>query len=104
MLGYNVGISAAEAYEKAVRLSMEDNDISEEETNAYLAGKGKWDNTLARIWWYQWVALFKENHEAWCLYRRTGVPTTNYPSLIYTGGVYSRQSVWYCRYWKGMFL
>ncbi|MGV8091339.1 MAG: SusD/RagB family nutrient-binding outer membrane lipoprotein [Mangrovibacterium sp.] len=81
MLGYNVGISAAEAYEKAVRLSMEDNDISEEETNVYLADKGKWDNTLARIWWDQWVALFKENHEAWCLYRRTGVPTTNYPSL-----------------------
>ena len=50
-------------------------------TDAYLAGNGKWDNTKARIWWEQWVALFKENHEAWCLYRRTGVPTTNYVSL-----------------------
>lgn len=81
MLGYNVGISAADAYDKAVRLSMESNEISDDETEAYLAGKGKWDNTKARIWWEQWVALFKENHEAWCLYRRTGVPTTNYVSL-----------------------
>lgn len=81
LLGYNVGISAASAYEKAVRLSMEDNGISTTETDAYLAASGKWDNTKARIWWDQWVALFKENHEAWCLYRRTGVPTTNYPSL-----------------------
>lgn len=81
MLGYNVGITAADAYDKAVRLSMESNEISDDETDAYLAGKGKWDNTKTRIWWEQWVALFKENHEAWCLYRRTGVPTTNYVSL-----------------------
>jgi hypothetical protein len=81
MLNYNVGMTAAEAYERAVRLSMEDNGVSGEETEAYLAGKGQWNNTKERIWWDQWVALFKENHEAWCLYRRTGVPTTNYPSL-----------------------
>ncbi len=85
MLGYSVGISAADAYDKAVRLSMEDNGISEEDVSAYLEGKGKWNNTKERVWWDQWVALFKENHEAWCLYRRTGVPTTNYPSL---GSVY----------------
>jgi len=81
MLGYEVGMSAAEAYDKAVRLSMEDNGVSDANATAYLNGKGKWDNTKERIWWDQWVALFKENHEAWCLYRRTGVPTTNYPSL-----------------------
>jgi hypothetical protein len=81
MLGYNVGITAADAYDKAVRLSMVNNGISDTDASTYLAGKGKWDNTKARIWWEQWVALFKENHEAWCLYRRTGVPTTNYVSL-----------------------
>ncbi|MDR1556834.1 MAG: SusD/RagB family nutrient-binding outer membrane lipoprotein [Tannerellaceae bacterium] len=83
MLGWNVGITAQEAYEKAVRLSMEDNGVSEADTEAYLAGKGKWNNTKERIWWDQWVALFKENHEAWCLYRRTGIPTrdTNYVSV-----------------------
>lgn len=81
MLGYNVGISAQEAYEKAVRLSMEDNGISQTATDTYLAGKGKWDNTKERIWWDEWVALFKDNFEAWTLYRRTGIPSTNYPSL-----------------------
>jgi len=83
MLGWNIGMTAQEAYEKAVRLSMEDNNISTDDANTYLAGKGKWDNTKERIWWDQWVALFKENMEAWCLYRRTGVPTpdVNYVSL-----------------------
>ena len=83
MKGMNVGMTAQEAYEKAVRLSMQENQISDEETEAYLAGKGKWDNTIERIWWDQWVALFKENMEAWCLYRRTGIPTqeVNYISI-----------------------
>ncbi|NQD71508.1 SusD/RagB family nutrient-binding outer membrane lipoprotein [Sphingobacterium shayense] len=81
MLGYNVGMTAKDAYEKAVRLSMEDNQIASAAVDAYLAGKGKWNNTKERIWWDMWVALFKENFEAWSLYRRTGIPSTNYPSL-----------------------
>lgn len=81
MLGYSVGISAQDAYEKAVRLSMEDNGIATSAVDTYLAGKGKWNNTKERIWWDEWVALFKDNFEAWTLYRRTGIPSTNYPSL-----------------------
>lgn len=81
MLGYSVGISAQDAYEKAVRLSMEDNGIATTAADTYLAGKGKWNNTKERIWWDEWVALFKDNFEAWTLYRRTGIPSTNYPSL-----------------------
>jgi len=81
MLGYNAGMSAQEAYEKAVRLSMEDNGIATADADTYLAGAGKWNNTKERIWWDQWVALFKNNFEAWSLYRRTGIPSTNYPSL-----------------------
>lgn len=81
LLGYNVGMTAEEAYEQAVRLSMEDNQISESATDAYLAAAGQWDGTKERIWWDMWVALFKENFEAWNLYRRTGIPSTNYPSL-----------------------
>jgi hypothetical protein len=87
MLGWNVGITAQEAYETAVRLSMEDNQIADSETEAYLAGKGKWDNTIERIWWDQWIALFKENHEAWCLYRRTGVPTRDV-NYVSKGSIY----------------
>lgn len=81
MLGWNVNSTAQDAYEQAVRLSMEENNVTETEIDDYLAGSGKWDNTKERIWWDQWIALFKENHEAWCLYRRTGIPSTNYPSL-----------------------
>ena len=87
MKGWNVGISAKDAYEKAVRLSMEDNEISDAEADAYLDGKGQWDNTLERIWWDEWVALFKENLEAWSLYRRTGIPT---PDVDYI----SIRSIW----------
>lgn len=75
MKGWNVPMAAADAYEKAVRLSMEDNDIDTAAADAYLAGKGKWDNTLECLYFEWWVSLFKESMEAWSLYRRTGYPT-----------------------------
>mgnify|MGYP002767225125 FL=1 len=81
--GWNVGISAKDAYEKAVRISMDDNGIESAEADKYLAGKGKFDNTLERIYMEEWVALFKEDKEAWSLYRRTG-----YPKEIQTSGEY----------------
>lgn len=81
--GWNVGISAEEAYEKAVRISMEDNEVAESDADAYLAGKGKFDNTFERIYMEEWVALFKEDKEAWSLYRRTG-----YPKAIQESGEY----------------
>ncbi len=80
--GYNVGISAKTAYETGVTLSMQDNNIATDDIAAYLADAGKFDNTKDRIYWDMWVALFKENFEAWNLYRRTGIPSTNYPSKI----------------------
>ncbi|WP_104383239.1 SusD/RagB family nutrient-binding outer membrane lipoprotein [Sphingobacterium sp. HMA12] len=81
MLGYNVGITAESAYTRAVHLSMEDNGVAGADITKYLEGKGKWNDTKERIWWDMWVALFKANFEAWSLYRRTGIPLTNYPSL-----------------------
>lgn len=81
MLGYNVGMTAEDAYNKAVMISMEDNGVSDLDAKAYLADKGKFNNTKERIWWDMWTALFKENYEAWALYRRTGIPSTNYPSV-----------------------
>lgn len=81
MLGWNVDMTAQEAYETAVMLSMEENGVSDEDAAAYLAGAGKWNNTMQRIWDDMWVALFKNNFEAWCLYRRTGTPTTNYIAI-----------------------
>lgn len=73
--GWSVPMSAAEAYEKGVRLSMEINDIANADVEAYLAGAGKWDGTKARLFFEEWVSLFKQNIESWSLYRRTGYPT-----------------------------
>jgi len=81
MLGYNVGMTAESAYNKAVMISMKDNGVSDADAQTYLAGKGKFDNTKEKIWWDMWTALFKENYEAWSLYRRTGIPSTNYPAI-----------------------
>ncbi|WP_286844352.1 MULTISPECIES: SusD/RagB family nutrient-binding outer membrane lipoprotein [Sphingobacterium] len=98
MLGYNVGITAKDAYEKAVNLSMKENGVSQTGIDTYLAGAGKWNNTKERIWWDEWVALFKENYEAWSLYRRTGVPTTNYPSLNSVYGSAHNDQPWRAPY------
>lgn len=73
--GWNVPLTAEEAYETAVRLSMEDNGISDADTETYLAGSGAWDGTKDRLFMEQWVGMFKQCTEAWSLYRRTGYPT-----------------------------
>lgn len=73
-LGYATGTTAEEAYTKAVTFSMEENEISEADTKAYLEGAGKFDNTYEQIWYEEWVAMFKQGMEGWSLYRRTGVP------------------------------
>ena len=96
--GWNVGMSAKDAYEKGVKLSSEDEKgisdnwvpdnrkLSDSAADDYLAGKGAWDGTEDRLFYEEWVALFKEVNEAWALYRRTG-----YPKYIKTA-VYSEES------------
>ena len=81
MLGYNVGNYAAtaeEAYNKAVELSLEENEVSDADAAAYLAGAGKFDGTIKKIWYEEWVAMFKQGMEGWSLYRRTGTPENMY--------------------------
>lgn len=79
LLGYNTGgISADEAYETAVSLSMSENGVSPDDAQAYLDGDGKFDGTKAKLWYEEWVALFKHGMEGWSLYRRTGVPDNHY--------------------------
>ena len=62
---------------------MEDNKVEDAAVETYLAGKGKWDNTFERLYMEEWVALFKNDMEAWTLYRRTG-----YPKEIQSSGEY----------------
>ncbi|MDR1557050.1 MAG: SusD/RagB family nutrient-binding outer membrane lipoprotein [Tannerellaceae bacterium] len=78
-LGYNTGgISTEEAYNTAIKLSMEENGVSTADAEAYLAGAGKFGGDKKQIWYEEWVALFKQGMEGWSLYRRTGVPENNY--------------------------
>ena len=82
--GWKTPLTAQEAYEKAVRLSFEDEmdnansmvsierQVTNDDLEAYLAGKGAWDGSFDRLYYEEWVALFKEVNEAWAFYRRTG--------------------------------
>lgn len=78
MLGYNTGISAEDAYYKALRFSMEENEVSTQDAEAYIAGAGRFDGTVRKIWYEEYIAMFKQAMEGWSLYRRTGVPETMY--------------------------
>lgn len=82
MNGWNVPMTAEEAYNKGVLCSMTDNDISEADGQAYLAAKGKFDGTYTRLYHEMWTSLFKETYEAWALYRRTGYPNEIHESVV----------------------
>jgi hypothetical protein len=77
-LGWNVGIGAEEAYNKAVTLSLEENGIDSDAIKTYLGGSAKWDGTVGKLYDQWWISLYKNGMEAWSLYRRTGYPTENY--------------------------
>lgn len=88
-LGYNTGgVTMKTAYEAGVTGSMLENGIAQSVITTYLTtGKGAHDGTTAQLYLQEWIALFKQGMEGWSLYRRTGVPTTNYvaPGSKYTG-------------------
>ncbi len=79
MLGYNTGSygNAEDNYNKAVRLSMEENGVATADAEAYLAAH-KFDGSKKTLWYEEWVAMFKQGMEGWSLYRRTGVPENMY--------------------------
>jgi len=87
MLGYNVGMTAEAAYNKAVEASILENGLTQADADAYLAAGAKFNNTKDQLYEQEWLALFKNGMEAWSLYRRTGVPKDHYvaPGSPYTG-------------------
>ena len=85
--GWNVPYDAKEAYETAVKCSMEDNGVTAEEAALYLEGKGAYDGSLKQLYTEEWVALYKQSQEAWCLQRRTGYPTELFDEVTYATGV-----------------
>ncbi|WP_321519935.1 SusD/RagB family nutrient-binding outer membrane lipoprotein [uncultured Bacteroides sp.] len=86
-LGWATGSTAKAAYEKAVTLSLQENGVADAAIATYLAGPALYDGTNNQLYLQEWISLFKQGMEAWSLYRRTGVPTTNYvaPASTYTG-------------------
>ncbi|MEG1545329.1 MAG: SusD/RagB family nutrient-binding outer membrane lipoprotein, partial [Tannerellaceae bacterium] len=77
-LGWTTGTTTKEAYETAVTLSLKENEIAEADITAYLAGKAKFNDSLDQIYEQEWLALFKQGMEGWSLYRKTGIPKSNY--------------------------
>jgi hypothetical protein len=59
MLGWNTGgISAEDAYNTAVTLSLEENNVKAADIEAYLEEAGKFDGTLKKIWYEEWVGNY----------------------------------------------
>ncbi len=87
--GWNTQTTAKAAYEAAVTTSMLENGVAQADITAYLAptGGGAYAGTSDQIYLQEWIALFKQGMEGWSLYRRTGIPKTNYiaPGTTYTG-------------------
>ncbi|MEE4215877.1 MAG: SusD/RagB family nutrient-binding outer membrane lipoprotein, partial [Bacteroidales bacterium] len=79
---YERGLASGDAkaaYEMGIKMSMEENGISEGDVNAFLAEPGvAWDGSsmsnLEKIRTQKWIALFKQSVEAWSETRRTDIP------------------------------
>lgn len=70
--GWNVPVTAVNAYNEGILASLEENGISDEE---YLKNAGvAFTNDVKQIYLQKWIALFKDGHEAWAETRRTDVP------------------------------
>jgi len=87
-LNFNTpGFTQQTAYEKGVKLSLEENGISEADASAYMAAGGKFDGTLEQLFTQWWISVFKNGQEAWSLFRMSGYPQGNTvaPESYYPG-------------------
>lgn len=75
--GWNVGMTQEEAYNAAVILSLEENEVGASDITAFLAGGGKYDGSLEQLFTQWWVSLFKNGQEAWSVFRMSGYPSGN---------------------------
>lgn len=81
--GWNVGMTQKEAYEKAVALSLEENDCD----GTFLSEGGAYDGSLEQLMTQWWISVYKNGSEAWSVYRMAGYPTSNViaPDSYYPG-------------------
>lgn len=85
--GWSVGMTQKAAYEKGVKLSLEENGFDESNISTFLANGGKYDGTQAQLFTQWWVSVFKNGMEAWSLFRMSGYPSGNLiaPDSYWTG-------------------
>ena len=90
--GWNVGITDADAYEKAVRAAMKrwalwpdvgvhTGVIPDAAINAYLAKNpygGSYDQKFEQIATQKWISMFDNESEVWSNWRRIKLPVFNY--------------------------
>ena len=103
--GWNVGITDAEAYEKAVRAAMgrwklwpevsaspNISTIPEAAINAYLANNlygGSYEQKFEQIMTQRWVSMWDNEYEVWANWRRVKLPIFNYANWLNTDGTYT---------------
>jgi hypothetical protein len=81
-------MSAQQAYEEGIKVSMYMNGISDDGAIAAYTAQSMivWNGDNNRIYMQKWIALFKDGHEAWAESRRTDVPSMGpAPGSPYTG-------------------
>ncbi len=71
------GYTFQSAYETAVRLSLSENDIADNIIKDYLATSAAFNGTQEQLFTQWWIACFKNNIEAWSLFRMSGYPSSN---------------------------
>ncbi len=83
------GYSEQSAYEKALRLSLEENNIADTAITRFLTNEGAFDGSEEKLATQWWISVFKNSYEAWSIYRMTGHPTSN---IMAPGSVYSNHN------------
>jgi hypothetical protein len=74
--GWTTGISAQQAYQDGITVSLQENGIIDGTViNNYISSPGVlWNGDTRRIAVQKWIVLIKQCHEAWAETRRTDVP------------------------------
>jgi hypothetical protein len=74
--GWNVGITAVNAYNSGVTASLNEAGITDGTViSTYMASpKVLWDGNVKKIYMQKWLALYKDGHETWAEERRNDFP------------------------------
>lgn len=83
-LGFSTGKTAGEWYESAIRSSMNEWNVDEEQAMSYLhlpevIYAGTLEEKMQKIALQSWIALYSRGLDGWTIWRRHGYPELNLP-------------------------